>query len=371
MWSLFDRLKIIRFLSKINEGELGLTLWQHSTQQSFQITGKFAEVGEDNCKIEVDDSEMLSNLIKEEAIYIHCEKVDVIFKREAFVWEKSILQFKTPSELMVKEKRRIERFRFRYQDFKNVSLEYTDPITNETKKNSFGLLDLSTAGLSFVGAGSELENFCDGQRVLISRITDQELEEFCEAYIVSIGEFLEVDKDSSKQKMDGHNLVRVGLEFQVAIESVSFKSVQSVVERSQKRTAGLEVEGFNGLKESEQMRLIRKLGEDDPKLAGILFEKCEDLDRLKYLTAEMKMVFWKEVNQDLLATALRLSGKELIYDLLSEVTESMREEFLEKLNIPKSPSAIEKAQTAICDFIHAKEKQGTFVLSAQSFVKYV
>jgi hypothetical protein len=373
MWSLFERQKILRLLKGIHDGELNLTLWQHSSQQVYQLTGKFKEVKEDKCQIEIENSELLNDLIKEEALYVHCQDIEIIFKREAFVWEKNVLQFKTPSELMVKEKRRIERFRFRYQDFKNVSLEYTDGMNNETLKDSFGLLDLSTAGLSFVGPTPQMKNFVIGQKVLISRITDQEIGELCEATIVSIGDF-SVDlnsHDKEETKVDGHSLIRVGVEFQVAIESVSFKSVKSVVERTQKRTAGLEIEGFNGLKDSEQLRLIKKVGEDNAVLAAQLLERCEDLDRLKYLTAEMKVVFWKEVNQDLLATALRLSSKELIYDLLSEVSESMREEFLEKLNIPKSPSSIEKAQKAICEFIHKKEKKGSFVLSAQSFVKYV
>jgi hypothetical protein len=368
MWSLFDRQKILKFLKKINEESFRLTLWQHSTQASIQLTGEFIDVDEHNCRIEVEETEMLENINKEEALYIHCPDVEVIFKREAFVWDKGKLQFKTPSELMVKEKRRIERFRFRYQDFKDVSLEYTDSTVEETKKGSYGLLDLSTAGLSFVGPVKEVDHFSVGQRLFISRITDQVIDELCEVNIVNKGEFILSEKS---EKVGEHGLLRIGVEFLSAIESVSYKSVLSVVSRTQKRTAGLEVEGFNGLRESEQVRLIRKLGEDNPVLASHLMEGCEVLDRLRYLTSEMKTIFWREVNQDLLAAALRLSSKELIYDLLSDVTEVMREEFLEKLNMPKPPSAIEKAQKSICAFIHQKEKQGSFVLSAQSFVKYV
>ncbi|MCR9206574.1 MAG: hypothetical protein NXH75_18465, partial [Halobacteriovoraceae bacterium] len=156
-----------------------------------------------------------------------------------------------------------------------------------------------------------------------------------------------------------------------AIESVSYKSVKSIVERTQKRTRGLEVQGFNGVSDTDQVRIIKKIGEENPVLANQLLEHCENLDRLRYLTNEMKQKFWLEVNQDILAAALRLSTKELIYDLLGDVSERIREEFLYKLDIAKSPSAIEKAQKQICDFVHLKEREGVFVLSPKSFVKYV
>ncbi len=78
-----------------------------------------------------------------------------------------------------------------------------------------------------------------------------------------------------------------------------------------------------------------------------------------------------EVNKDLLAAALRLSSKELIYDLLVEVTDTMREEFLFKLDQPKSTSAVNKAQDEVVKFIQAKEKAGELVLDPTAFEQYV
>ena len=72
-----------------------------------------------------------------------------------------------------------------------------------------------------------------------------------------------------------------------------------------------------------------------------------------------------------MAIALRLSSKELIYDLFSEVTERMQEEFLEKLQNEKPASAVCKAQDEIVKVMREKEKNGEIVLDPRAFVTYV
>jgi hypothetical protein len=367
MWSLFSHVKIKEALDKALDSKFELTLWQHSTQQMFQYKAFFTEVGESNCTVQILDRVEEGSLNFNEALYIHCPKLDFIFKRDKFKFDTGELSFKTPSELMVKERRRIERFRFRYQDFKSVSFTYGQG--EDQQRHTLNLIDLSTAGLSFVGTTQELKDIEEGDIVLVTHITDQELEGDCSGVVRSKVRFEE--KEGLKERTNQTQNIRVGIEFDEAIESVSFKSVKSIVERTQKRTKGLEVDGFNGMSDTEQLRAIRKIGEENKPLANHLLENTENLYRLRYLTSEMKQRFWMEVNQDLLAAALRLSTKELIYDLLGDVTENMRDEFLAKLNEPKPPSAIDKAQRQIIDFIHKKEREGVFVLSAKSFVKYV
>lgn len=342
-------------------------MWQHSTQQMFQLKGKLIEVNSDNCELVLIEKWEQGQVNMNEAVYFHCEDAGFIFKREKFTFDTGEFSFKTPSELMIGEKRRIQRFTFRYQDFKSVSFETREG--DEVKKANYNLVDLSTAGLAFVGAAKDIDSFSEGDVIYITHITDQIMEQACKARVVSVGDF---ESSSGLKERGGVNdQRRVGVEFKEALESVSIKSVQSVVNRTQKRTRGLEIEGFNGLNDTEQLRIVKKIGEENPVLASHLMENIENLDRLKFLTSEMKQKFWLEVNQDVLAAALRLSSKELIYDLLNDVTDRMREEFLYKLDMPKSPSAIDKAQRQICDFIHQKEKQGIYVLSPESFVKYV
>ena len=65
------------------------------------------------------------------------------------------------------------------------------------------------------------------------------------------------------------------------------------------------------------------------------------------------------------------SSKELIYDLLIEVTENIRNEFLDKLALEKPGSAISKAQDEVMKFVREKEGKGEFVLSPNSFETYV
>lgn len=367
MWSLFNFTEIMTLLKKMESDNLELTLWQHSTQNMFQLKGKFAEVKEDLCEVILTQKWEKEGINFNEALYIHCPQLDVIFKREKFQFDTGEISFKTPSELMLKEKRRIERFTFKYQDFKSVSVEIGEG--EEAVKKNYNLLDLSTAGLSFGGPAEELIHLSEGEKIKITHISDQVIENDCEARVCFVKQFYE--NKTGKDRTNVKEVLRCGVEFKEAIESVSYKSVKSIVERTQKRTRGLEVDGFNGMSDTEQVRIIRKVGEENPVLARQLMDHCENLDRLRYLTSEMKQKFWLEVNQDLLATALRLSTKELIYDLLADVSERIREEFLYKLDIAKSPSAIEKAQSQIADFIHKKEREGVFVLSAQSFVKYV
>lgn len=367
MWSLFDGNKIREILKESLEKGSNLTLWQHSTQQMFQLEGRFIEAADDLCTLNLTKKWEEGSINIEEALYIHITDRDIIFKREKFKFDTGEISFKTPSELMVRERRRIQRFRFKYQDFKSVSFSYKGEDGDEVL--NLGLIDLSIAGLSFVGTQEKVNRFTRGHEISIKHITDQELPEPIKGKVVSSEDFYL--QEGLRERTNNNTLIRIGVEFDEAIDEVSFQSVQSLVKRTQRRTKGLEVEGFNGLSESEQMRTIKKVGEENPVLANHLLDNVESLDRLRYLTSEMKQTFWMQVNHKILAAALRLSSKELIYDLLSDVTDNMREEFLIELNIPKAPSAIEKAQDMVCDFISQKEREGRFVLSATSFVKYV
>src|SRR5690606_11128571 len=156
-----------------------------------------------------------------------------------------------------------------------------------------------------------------------------------------------------RRKKDGEDrssVVNIGVKFLEPLESVSYKSIASLISKKQTRMKGLDVKTFNGLNDEEQERILRKISEENRVLANNIRERIEQLDRLRYMTTQMKRQSLMDVNKDLLAAALRLSSIELIYDLLTEVTDTMREEFLFKLDQPKSASAVNKAQDEICKF---------------------
>ena len=77
------------------------------------------------------------------------------------------------------------------------------------------------------------------------------------------------------------------------------------------------------------------------------------------------------MNHDLLAVALRLSSKELIYELFSEMTDNIISEFLEKLQNERPASGVCKAQDQIIKIIRDKEKKGEIVIDPKAFVTYV
>lgn len=372
MWSLFSFNQILEHLRLVHTNHEPITIWQSSSQHLFQLKGTMAVVDEKNCTVVLEDCEYELNA--EEGLYFHCEVQNIIFKRDKFNFNGHQISFKTPSELMLKEKRRINRFTFKYQDFKDVSFNYVvehgedgEPIS---KSASLTMVDLSIAGLGCIGDKKLVDILEEGSTIYITQISDQELEVSPLKSIIRSYKDYDL-KEGVRSGDHGSKNIRIGLEFDQAINEVQYESVQSIVKRTQKKTRGLDIEGFNGLSETELLRVLKKAGEENPVLAAEIIEQSEDIDRLRYMTAEMKTIFWSEVNKDLLAQALRVASKELIYTLLSEVTDNIRNEFLEELDRPKSLSAISKAQRKICDFIHQREREGRFVLSAKSYVKYV
>ncbi len=374
MWSLFRFNDILHHLGKVRDEQSKITIWQSSTQQLFKLSGTLISLDEKKSTIALEDLEFELN--PEDGLYFHCEKPNIIFKREKYSLVANELTFKTPSELMLKEKRRVDRFLFKYQDFKDVRFFYYDKTDEESPDEdkkvqiAFSVVDLSIAGLACIGERKQVSTLEEGSVIYIEQVSDQELDvRPLKAYIRS---FIDYEtKEGVHSTSHGAKQVRLGIEFDHAIDEVQYESVQSIIKRTQKKTKGLDIDGFNGLSEIEMLRVIKKAGEENPVLAAEIIEQSERIDRLRYLTSEMKTIFWTEVNKDILAQALRVASKELIYTLLSDVTDNIRNEFLEELDRPKSMSAISKAQRKICDFIHQREREGRFVLSATSYVKYV
>lgn len=369
MWSLFNASQIEKIITEVCEACSDVTLWQSSSQNLYQHKGIISTIKDGKCILEISSEFQPEMINSDEPIYSHCEKRDVIFKRDKFTCDGQTITFKLPSEVMLKERRRLERFTFCYQDFKDVSYFWLKEDDSQVKF-SHTLIDLSIAGLGFVAPQDIAENLAIGDYVYITNITDQELEvRPLKSQIKSIEPYTVASTRAFSHTES--NQVRIGVEFCMAIDSVQYQSVQSLVKRTQKSMAGLQIEGFNGLTDVEQQRIINKAGEDNQRLAAQVSEQCEDIDRLRYMTPEMKKILWTEISKELLATSLRMATKELIYILLSDVTENIRDEFLEELNRPKPLSAIAKSQKSICDYIHQREKEGRFVLDPKSYVKYV
>src|SRR5690606_22978057 len=151
---------------------------------------------------------------------------------------------------------------------------------------------------------------------------------------------------------------QIGIEFTNELDSVSYKSITSIVEVKARRVAGLRPGTFCGLSFEEQVNKLNKIEQENRQLSINIKDNLEQLDRIRYMTTQMKIEFLNMVQLELLATALRLSSKELIYDLMREVTQTMQNEFIDKLAIIKPASAICKAQDQIVKLIREKEASG-------------
>ncbi|WP_372652185.1 FliG C-terminal domain-containing protein [Halobacteriovorax sp.] len=360
MWSTYRKDIIKEKLLHVMESGESVTVWQNRGTEKIKFSAKFLEVTDSTTTIHLEDGYTNADyqLTKDNPIFIHYAKEDYLFKKEAFKTDGLDVIMKTPVELMMRERRTVERFSFKYQDYKNVSLKVGKDENIESI--SCILKDLSVNGLSLVIHERESAKFLEGSTVYVSAISDQNLSSGVLATICYITPYF-----VSSEK--GSELFKMGLKFNDALESVIFKSINTVISKKQIKQKGLEVSTFNGLSESELEKVLRKISEDNLALANNIREQCENIDRLRYMTLEMKRMFLLEVNLDLLAASLRLATKELVYDLISEVTDTMREEFLFKLDQPKSPSAINKAQDEIVKFIRMKERAGELVLDPTSY----
>jgi hypothetical protein len=368
MWSTYRKDIISLKLKEICDKNETITLWQNRGAEKIKFSGKLTEVTESNTTIELDSSYKKAEypLTKDETLFVHYAKGDALFKKETFKTNGLKLTFKTPVELMMKERRRLERFSFKYQDYKNVTFKTSSSSGDENNVRTLSciLKDLSTEGLGLVLHESEILSLMEGDSVYITAISDQKLDAGHLGEIAYITPYnISVETDSS--------LFKIGIKFTASLESVTYKSIHSIVEKKQTKLKGMDVSTFNGLTESDQERVLRKVHEENSALANNIREQIEVIDRLRYLTTQQKQKFLLDVNLDLLAAALRMGSKELIYDLMSEVTDTMREEFLFKLDNPKAPSAINKAQDEIVKFMREKERSGELVLDPTSFETYV
>lgn len=366
MWSCFDNSTIKEKIQKTVTDQLSWTFWQSEVKGQYKFIGRISELTEDRMLISLSVGS-LDNIFRGESIYGHCDQLDIIFKRDKFEIIDGLIRIPFPNELKIKDIRLIDRLYYKYQDYKAVTFNCF--LGDKEQTLSYIMSDLSTKGVSFVAPKKDVENFEKDLEVSISHISDQELTEVIPAKVVYLAPFGE--EALFKSESDHGKLTKVGVIFDEGLDEVVFKTVAHVIEQKQKKLAGLDVKGFNGLKPEEIDRKLAFISEADPKLSANISSNIEQIERLRFLTPRMKQMFWTEVDRNILARALRISSKELLFDLLSDVSENVRMDFLESLDNQISAGVIEQSQVLIIQFIHEKERTGKFVLSPDSFVKYV
>ncbi|AYF43650.1 FliG C-terminal domain protein [Halobacteriovorax sp. BALOs_7] len=363
LWSSFDQDYILKRLTSLYEEGVTINFWQSNDDVREDYQAKFTGVTSEKCSIKLtaETAPLYTRIAPLSPIFFHYPAGDLIFKKDIFKLENGGISFKTPSEIRCRDRRSVERFNYKYPDYKNISytLEDSEEIINDI------IIDISLRGLAFVIDAKKKDKYQLGTKIYIRSITDQELPTKHEAKVASVNRY-----HVKGEGLQNH-LLRIGLEFTQTLESVTYDSIGSLVKKRQNKLKGFDTKFFNGLNPDDYEKQLAVIYSKNPQLAANINESVEDIDRLRYMTIDMKREFFLEFSLDLMACALRMSSKELINELLSEVTDGVREEFLEKYDQPKPASAINKAQDELRKFIRDKEKDGSFVLSPKSFVKYV
>lgn len=357
----------MKILGAAKEEGLTVTIWQNDENTKRTYNSKIFSLKKNEFILHLDKDSYakLQFFNKDKPYYAHIKVLETLFKKENFNFIGTSLESTLPNELQIYERRLTERFYYQYQDHKNLtikSFKSKEPETDMDFVEASVLIDISTSGAGIIVPKKIKDKLQIGSVLYITDITDQKLPEPFSVNVI-YNELYRAD--------DGHELYKLGIKFSDQLDSISYKSIKSVVEKKSKKTQGLDPDRFCGLTHEEQIHKINQIELKNPQLAVNVKNSIEYLDRLRYLTTKMKIELLTNVKHDLLATALRLSSKELIYDLLIEVTENIRNDFLDKLGPEKPASAISKAQDEVIKFIRDKEGKGEFVLSPNSFETYV
>lgn len=364
-WKTYQKDLILDKLTDVASQNLFITLWQQYGNHRYKYNAHLLNTSKQLCQIKLDpENNNLDKFDPKKAIFIHVTRKEIIFKKEKFNMHGLLIEFSLPGDIQLYERRSNKRYYYLYQDHKSITYQSESkepktlkPVFTETSV----LVDISIAGAGMVVGPEIIESLKIGDNLFLANLTDQKLPEPFRVKIVYIQSYADNEKD----------LYKVGLVFDDELDSISYKSISSIIEIKQKKTEGLNPAVYCGLDYEEQVKMLNQVESANKVLSNNLKDNIEYLDQLRYMTTNMKVEFLKSVNHDLLAVALRLSSKELIYELFSEVTTTMQEEFLEKLQEEKSAAGICKAQDAVIGKVRQMEASGQIVLDPTAFVTYV
>lgn len=371
-WKTFQKKLIKKYLSISYKHKCMVIAWQQFGEQRKQYRAEFSNYEDTKCYLRIDRGslELTGEIQTDAPLFFHISDLDVIFKREKFNYFNGSIDFPTPGEIQIYERREKQRFYYKYQDHKNITFYPSKAVAGQQDKNKWEptflyscvLIDISIKGAGMVVPLEVKEKIEQDSVLYIQNLTDQKLPIPFKTQIKYIEEY-DVE--------DGHNLYKIGLKFLEELDSISYKSITSIIEIKQKKSSGLDPSRFCGLEYEDQISMLNRIELNNKQLSINIKDNIDYLDRLRYLTTKMKIEFLQSIEHDLLASALRMSSKELIYELLVELTPNMQNDFLDKLAVERPASGICKAQDQIISFVREKESSGEYVLDPMLFVTYV
>lgn len=336
-------------------------LWQQIEEIRNTYIIHFEKVSKEVCSAIIESD--TAKIDPTKPIYIKCQNDQVIFKKDHYNYSKNFLEFSIPGIIQVLDRRKIERFYYLYQDHKVIRFESEEKDDEDRPLIAIDsiIVDISINGAGLVLDKKQVERVNVDQKFIITSVTDQILPDPFRVKISYINNY----------KLNEEELFKIGLQFDDSLDSVSFKSISKIVERKQIKVAGLSQKTYCGLTGEDQRKTLYAIERKNPILSKNIKSNIEYLDRLRYMTANMKVEFLQIMDHKLLAIALRLSSKELIYDLFYNVSTRVQEDFLELLKLEKPASAVCKTQDQIIVEIRKMEQTGQIILNPRSSTTYV
>jgi hypothetical protein len=227
MWSLEHQEKILKLLQAVFKKKKFVNVWQRTETNTIQARGHIETIDEHKCIIQFVQKIGKDHFSANETLFVHCEGINVIFKKNNFVANDGSIAFKTPSKLLIKEKRRIERLKFKYQDYKEV--EFSFEKAGQLHKSKHTLLDISILGIGFL-APKELSDLLGvGDEINITMMSDQNIDsENFKAKIVNC-----IDNDKLDRLTEDY--IKFGVEFIEPLEMVVYQSKDLVAPKTQRR----------------------------------------------------------------------------------------------------------------------------------------
>lgn len=369
-WKTHQKNLIKKYINAISEHKCKVTAWQQFGSSRKQYICEIIEYEPTRMKLKLSSEDLKTNgpLDKEHPVFFHISELDVIFKKNQYNFFNNMIDFPPPGAVQIYERRSKQRFYYKYQDHKNITFYSEAHKPNEENQqepeylHSCVLVDISIQGAGMVVPKSIVDQIATDKYIYLQDVTDQTLPKPFKTEIKYIEKY---------NSLDGADAFKVGIHFVDALDSVNYKSITSIIDIKQRKTRGIDPDRFCGLDYEDQVSILNRVELTNKQLASNIKDNIDYLDRLRYMTTQMKIEFLKSVEHKLLANALRLSSKELIYELLIELTPNMQDEFLEKLSEEKPASGVCKAQDKIINIIREKEGKGEIILDPTSFTTYV
>lgn len=132
------------------------------------------------------------------------------------------------------------------------------------------------------------------------------------------------------------------------------------------------IESFFGHTEGSQKEALERLKSFlSMKDADQIYENVMYLERLQYMTLDMKRELLRKYDHDILAMAFKFSSTALIKSFLGDLSDRLKQEILHGLQRKSTIGEFQKKLEDLSTFVKKQESKGAFVLDKDSHEVYV